>query len=147
MSTELAEKPETKQNVTKTLNPRQRKFVDYYVSEGEFYGNGTRSYVAAYGNKNYQTARSMAKQLMDKPHVIAAINAKLDAAGLNDQNVDKQLLYTIQQHNDLSVKISGIREYNRLKKRINEGNKGVFVGINLTGLFDAAQREGNSQSG
>lgn len=41
----------------------------------------------------------------------------LSEVGLNDVFVDKQLLFLIQQHADLRVKLRAIQEYNRLKAR------------------------------
>jgi hypothetical protein len=42
----------------------------------------------------------------------------LETGGFNDQNVDKQLLFVINQHGDLQSKVRSIAEYNKLKKRV-----------------------------
>jgi hypothetical protein len=52
--------------------------------------------------------------------VCARINEQLTSEGLNDQNVDKQLLFLITQHDDKNAKTQAIREYNKLKARITE---------------------------
>jgi hypothetical protein len=44
----------------------------------------------------------------------------LDDAGLNDNFVDKQLLFVISQHADLNAKMKAIEQYNKLKQRITD---------------------------
>jgi hypothetical protein len=58
--------------------------------------------------------------LLTNSNILSRINEELDAAGLNDNFVDKQLLFAITQNADLSSKVRAIQEYNKLKQRIIE---------------------------
>lgn len=109
---------------SESLRPEQEKFCQLYVSEGEFYGNGVQSYLEVYDIDQtkpnwYKTACSAASRLLSNVKVCARINELLDEAGLNDPHVDKQLLFLITQHSDFSSKLGAIREYNKLKKRVD----------------------------
>jgi len=106
------------------LNEKQNLFCKYYVSK-EFFGSGVESYAAAYGldltnQKEYNTAKTQASKHLTNPNILLRINEELDAAGLNDNFVDKQLLFAITQNADLSSKVRAIQEYNKLKQRIIE---------------------------
>lgn len=106
------------------LTPKQKKFCENYVSK-EFYGNGTWSYVNAYQmdmteKGAYAVAASGAKENLRKPQIYNYINSLLEQDGLNDAFVDKQLLFLINQHDDLSAKTNAIKEYNKLKQRITD---------------------------
>ena len=101
------------------VNARQKLFCELYTSsEVECFGNATRCYMKAYGTKNVLQAKSLAQNLIQKPNIMAYINGLLSDEGFNDQNVDKQHLFVINQHKDLSTKMKGIEHYNKLKKRI-----------------------------
>jgi hypothetical protein len=83
------------------------------------------SYAAAYGldltnQKDYNNAKVAASKLLTNSNILSRINEELDAAGLNDNFVDKQLLFAITQNADLSSKVRAIQEYNKLKQRIIE---------------------------
>ena len=54
-----------------TLTERELRFVAEYVAEP----NGTRAYMRAFGNPNYSTAATSAKDLLKKPHIRAEIAA------------------------------------------------------------------------
>lgn len=106
------------------LNPRQEKFCKLYVSE-EFFGNGVQTYIEVYeidqSKPNwYRSACSAASRLLSEVKVCERINELLDDQGLNDQYVDKQLLFLVTQHADFGSKLGAIREYNKLKQRITE---------------------------
>lgn len=68
----------------------------------------------------YKTACSSASQILSNIKVCDRISELLEDKGLNDQNIDKQLLYLVNQYSDNSNKLGAIREYNKLKKRIDE---------------------------
>jgi phage terminase small subunit len=111
----------------KELNERQKLFCKYYVSE-EFFGNGVRAYCMAYGLdftdiKEYNGAKVSACDLLTNPNVLACINEQLDEAGLNDNFVDKQLLFALTQNADMSSKVKAIGEYNKLRQRIIDKSK------------------------
>lgn len=125
------------ENPESHLNERQLKFAKLYVSE-DFYGNGVKAYCEAYGldrsdPKQYNTAKSNASDLLTNPYIIAVINKELDDAGLNNNHVDKQLLFAINQSADIGSKVAAIREYNKLRQRITEKVEAKISGdINIT---------------
>lgn len=106
-------------------NPNREEFCQLYASKEEFFGNGTQSYIKAY-NINvqkkgaYHAARSSAYDLLTKPDILLRINEILEARGLNDAFVDKQLELLITQNADFAAKIQAIKEYNQLKQRITK---------------------------
>lgn len=102
------------------LTPKQERFCQLFVSE-EFFGNGTQSYGEAYDidlNSAYNTAKVNASKLLTKTNICDRINELLDQAGLNDNFVDKQMLFMITQNADYAQKMAAIREYNKVKGRI-----------------------------
>lgn len=106
------------------LNPRQEKFCQHYVSK-EFFANGVQAYIEAYdivveSQKDYNSACAAASRLLSNVNICDRINDLLDEAGLNDNFVDKELLFLIQQHADYKSKLGSIREYNKLKSRITD---------------------------
>lgn len=108
-----------------TLNMKQEAFCQLYASDKEFFGNGVQSYIEVYQpdqtKKNwYKTACQSASKLLSNSKVYDHINTLLEESGLNDQFVDKQLLFLVNQHADFSSKMAAIREYNKLKTRITE---------------------------
>jgi hypothetical protein len=118
-------KPDEKKERRLTL--QQEQFCKLFVSE-DFFGNGTQAYIAAYGidvsrKGAYDAARASSSELLTKANVNARITELVDSAGLNDHNVDKQLLIAIQQNAEFGSKVSAIREYNKLKARIKEDTK------------------------
>ena len=109
----------------KELNPKQEKFCQLYATETEFFGNGVQSYIEAYEPSTsdsiwYKTACSSASQLLSNIKVCNRINELLEDGGLNDAHVDKQLLFIINQFDNLPAKTAAIREYNKLKSRITD---------------------------
>jgi hypothetical protein len=103
------------------LNINQELFCRLYATEAEFFGNGVQSYAVAYGIKlnkiNYKSTQVCASQLLSIPMVISRIRDLLQIEGYNDENVDKQHLFLINQFEDLKTKMSAIKEYNVIKKR------------------------------
>lgn len=88
----------------------------------DFFGNGTQSYIEAYEPKKkgkwLKSAESSASRLLRNVKVCERINELLEEQGLNDQFVDKQLVFLITQFSNLKVKLSAIQEYNKLRGRI-----------------------------
>ena len=104
------------------LNEKQLLFCKLFVSK-DFFGNGTHAYAEAYNKdlediKQYNVCKVAASELLTKPNILTRINEELTDAGLNDNFVDKQLLFTITQNADFSSKVKAISEYNKLKQRI-----------------------------
>lgn len=116
---------EDQNNVGETLNPKQELFCELYTSQQEFFGNWVQSYLEVFnidrGKSNwYKTACVNASRLLSNAKVYNRINELLEEQGLNDQFVDKQLLFLISQQDDKTNKLSAIKEYNKLKARITE---------------------------
>lgn len=126
------------------LTLKQEKFCNFYISD-DFYGNGTGAYLKVYGawyKKKYgkvlkeKSARESASRLLRSVNICQRIAGLLDNAGFNDENVDKQHLFLINQHAELNTKLGAIKEYNTVKKRVN--NPGPNQ-INIH--FDVKQRD------
>lgn len=114
------------------LNERQERFANLYVSQ-EFFGNGVQTYIEVYKPDNtaanwYKIACQSASQILSNIKVCTRINELLDASGLNDVFVDKQLLYLMTQHGDLTNKLGAIREYNKLKQRVVDKSEVTLSG-------------------
>ena len=94
-----------------------------YASDREFFGNGVRSYIEAYRPKRignwYVNARAGASQLLTNIHILKRIDELLEIE-LNNSFVDKRLGFWITQLAHPAASIEGIKEYNKLKKRIDE---------------------------
>lgn len=104
------------------LNLKDEMFCRYFASPTEFYGNGVQSYAAAHdlqvNSFNYDSIKAMASNLLIRPVILERINQLLDKDGLNDEFVDKQLLFLVTQGVDFRSKLGAIREYNKLKARV-----------------------------
>lgn len=111
---------------------KQERFCQIYTSSDiEFFGNGVASYVVAYKvdttKKNrYKTAVSSASRLLTSVKIIARINELLQDWGFNDVHVDKELSFLITQHADFGTKLWAIREYNKLKKRVDDAMQPIL---------------------
>lgn len=102
------------------LNAKQERFCQLFVSK-EFFGHGTESYAEAYDislSENYNTAAANASRMLKNANILERINELLESNGLNDEFVDKQLLFLITQSSDFSQKMAAIREYNKIRARI-----------------------------
>ncbi len=117
---EKKEQPEKKKTGKDfDLNPKQSLFCELFAGKEEFFGNGTKSYMEVYKCK-YETARANAADLLANTSICDYINYLIEVNGFNDQNVDKQLNFLINQHADPRVKVAAIKEYNVLKQRITK---------------------------
>lgn len=111
--------------MTTALNPKQEKFCQLYATDAEFFGNGVQAYIEAYepstSKKNwYKAACASASRLLSNAKVCNRINQILEESGFNDVAVDKQLAFLLTQHADFKAKLGAIKEYNKLKARIND---------------------------
>lgn len=137
----------TQKTASKTeegLNFKQEEFCQTYTNgDRELFGNGTQCYLEVYGLEDengkrisYQTAMVNASKLLRNTKIIGRINELLETGGFNDENIDKQTLFLINQHADFKAKISAIREYNQLKTRIKKAGDSpdnpVFVSFDPT---------------
>jgi hypothetical protein len=107
------------------VNKRQKRFCKLYATDKEYFGNGVETYLEVYeidrSKPNwYKTACSAASRLLSNVKVCARINELLEEGGLNNEFVDKQLLFLVTQHADFTNKLGAIKEYNKLKQRITD---------------------------
>lgn len=114
------------------LTPKQELFCQLFASDREFFGNGVQSYAEAYNidlttKGGYSVARSGASENLTKPDILKRIDELLDFNGFNDQAVDKQLKFVIEQSADFGSKVAAIREYNKLKQRITDKSEQTIV--------------------
>lgn len=131
----------------KELNDKQKLFCKYYVSE-EFFGNGVKAYCKAYGFdhtniKEYNSAKVLASELLTNINIISYVNKELDDAGLNDNFVDKQLLFAIMQNADINSKVKAISEYNKLRQRIiskAENKDDITIKVKYEGNTDSTEQ-------
>ena len=115
-----------------TLNPNQRMFCQHYAGGGELFGNGVWSYIMAYKidvplveygklneqqKKDYETSSVSACDLLTNPKIKNYCNDLIDAL-IKDKIVDRELARVIQQNNELSPKVSAIKEYNAVRGRV-----------------------------
>lgn len=123
------------------LNEKQLLFCKLFVSK-DFFGSGVEAYAEAYGldltqQKDYNTAKVNASRLLTNANILLRINEELEDAGLNDNFVDKQLLFAITQNADFSSKVKAIGEYNKLKQRIvsrAENKNEITANVQITGM-------------
>jgi len=106
------------------LNPKQELFCNLYSSSVEFFGNGVMSYGKAYNldttdKGQYGVAKTQASILLTNPIILKRINELMDIL-VNNETVDKELGFVILQHSDLRSKVSAIKEYNKLKSRVED---------------------------
>lgn len=103
---------------TYTMTMKERLFADYYL---EFFGNGVQAvFNAGYDVKNARVAAAIAYENLRKPHIIGYINSLLEERGFNDDNVEKQHMFILQQHADLKVKAKAIEMYYKLRGKIKD---------------------------
>ena len=130
----------TKADIGSGLKLTEEAFCQAYVShDRNLYGNGVQCYLEIYGPEytegngkpmSYMVAAVLANRLLNKVKIVNRINELLEEGGFNDSNVDKQHLFLLNQHADLKSKLGAIKEYNSLKKRID--NSGVVVVVDPT---------------
>lgn len=110
--------------VSNDMTAQQVEFCNLYVTK-EFFGNGTEAYIEAYNidltrKGAYEGARASASRLLTNANILNRINELLDNQGLNNEFVDKQLLFILTQNADFGAKIQAIKEYNKLRQRITD---------------------------
>lgn len=123
-----------KSKKTETLNPNEKMFCQLYFGGGEFFGNGTWSYIQAYNlsvpliaysylkrvdQKQYDVAKNGAYRLLIKAHIVKEGDKILDSL-FKESVVDRELTKIIMQDKDKMSKNVAIREFNRLKNRVQE---------------------------
>lgn len=104
------------------LTEKEELFCQYYTGEGDCQiGNGRMAcQLAGYETKKETVLSSIASENLRKPHILRRIRELLNTQALTDEKVDCELAFVIEQKADLPSKMSGIKEYNRLKNRIKD---------------------------
>lgn len=107
------------------ISNEQEKFCQLFARDEKLAGKPFECFMRVYKDQlePHQTpevVRKEAKALLTSDNIIQRINGLLEEDGFNDQNVDKQHLFLINQHADFSTKMKGIEHYNKLKKRTND---------------------------
>lgn len=115
----------TSEQIWETLTKRQQKFCELYATEKEFFWNWVQAYLEVYDVDTskpwwYKTACAGASRMLSNVKVMQRINELLDSWWFNNQNVDKQHAFLINQFADLWVKMRAISEFNSLKQRITQ---------------------------
>ena len=105
------------------LNEKQKLFCQLYATDREFFGNGVQAYIKAYNinlskSGAYNGARTDAYRLLTKAYILEYIRKIMELGGLNNERVDKELLFLIEQDAEFGTKLGAIKEYNKLKDRI-----------------------------
>lgn len=121
------------------VNLQQKAFAEAYV--GECNGNGVCAvYKAGYKVKSARVAASMASEYLILPNIYAYLNKLLDVGGFNDENVDRQHLFLINQHGDMKTKAKAIDMYNRLRARYPKEAGGDIPAVGYFSLADLAEK-------
>lgn len=142
------------------INLQMEMFCQYYTSPTEFFGNGVQSYAAAYNIDlarpgAYMSCKALASNALTNPNILARIDSLLEASGLTDQFVDKQLLFLITQSAEFAPKLGAIKEYNKMRQRVvDRVQHTIDAPVTRIELFDAnehpdiiAKREAESADG
>jgi len=117
----------------KNLTPQQDEFCRLYTSWNKLYrGNATQSYIKAYkldvydeetwkmlDKKQYNVWGVLWGKLLKNIRIKKKIDKLLDE-WFSDKTIDNELSYVIKQNEELSSKVSAIKEANRLKARVRE---------------------------
>ena len=99
----------------KALTEKEKSFCDIYLGNG-----GDRAdaiYEAGYKPKSKKHAWVMAFNILKRPDIAAYIHSRLEQAGYNNKDVDKELLHLMNQSGDLTNKLGAVKEFNKLSGR------------------------------
>ena len=150
------EKPDIEEE--KGLRAKQELFCMYFSQDQQCFDNATKAYAAAYGyeldtlsrerktvteggkrkkEKESEYARAVnvcgveGKRLLRNPKIRLRCRELLNEL-LQDTIVDAQLSRIIMQDKRPEVKMQGIKEYNRLKKRIDDVPPAEPIKVDIT---------------
>lgn len=110
-----------KEDISESLNEKQKLFCYLYIADRECFGNASKAYRTAYNltPAQYKAARVSAHHLLANPNIQAYINKLLDES-FTENFADRALSTVMTQTKDLPSKIAAIKEFNKLKQRITE---------------------------
>lgn len=121
------------------LTPQQELFCKLYSTDRNFFGNGVQAYIEAYDidlsvKGAYSNAKASASRLLTNDNLLKEIRKQMKLGDFTDERVDRELQFLIEQYAELSTKLGAIREYNKLKQRIEDK-------INYTGMIKQGTAE------
>lgn len=117
---------------THKLTLKEQCFCEAYL---KFYGNGVQAvFEAGYKTKDPRVAAAIASENLRKPHIMAYVNGLLTAYGFNDDNVEKQHLFVLNQYADLQAKNKAIEMFYKLRGKFAP-EKHQHTVVNLTDLL------------
>lgn len=109
------------------LTAKEKKFVEYYLEMG---ATGVDAVIEAgydvydkRGNINRKVAATIASQNLVRLNVNAYIDKIMPEYGFEDNNVEKQHLFLLNQRADLTAKKSAIDMYYRMRGKYEKDNK------------------------
>lgn len=132
------------------LNNNQEMFCQQYAGGGENFGNAVWAYIFAYKTdvpfiaysklneqqkKDYDTTCINAAILIRNHKIQKRCNELLDAL-IKDEIVDRELAKVIMQNNELSAKVSAIKEYNAVRKRTEANKVEIKIEVSANELKD-----------
>jgi hypothetical protein len=118
-----------KEEIADTLSQKQKLFCEYYAGTDDLFGNGTWSYIKAYGieyNEKWPQKKRRqvelvgavcASQLLRNPKITEYVN-EVRQEFISDEKVDFELSKVILQDADYGPKVRAIGEHNKLRGRI-----------------------------
>lgn len=110
--------------INQILTEQEELFCQYYVLNLNRIEAALKAYDIDRTKKYWRhTASSIAWENLLKPHINRRVRELIDKYHLNDEAVDSELSFIIQQNADLPTKKGAIDVYNRLKGRYEEDNK------------------------
>jgi hypothetical protein len=142
--------------IPKQLNQERFCFLYSSGKNMETFGNATKSYIQAFGflekinkaneeltiipyNKEIErkkkrqevlkmenNCRANSSYLLTNPNIVARCDWYLMQL-YSDDNVDAELSFAIRQRKDIPSKVSAIKEYNRVKNRVQEKISGEIT--------------------
>lgn len=139
-----------KNGKTYTLQFKQKRFADLYL---ELSGDRIEAIIEAGYDVNYKNNKGedtgvpnrqlcsvMAYELLNQPHISSYINAKMSEMGFNNENVEEQHLFLLNQHADLKMKGKAIDMYYKVKGKYPKEPKNVTNNLNVFSLADLADK-------
>ena len=147
MATKNATKQPSPSDTVDRLNPKHEAFCRYYTQNDQTFGNATLSYAYAFDYKldelpdddevRDESGVVIEASSYDKAYKVCSVmghrllrNASIQQRNvvllnelLTDQVVDSELAKVIKQDGDLTPKVAGIKEYNKVRGRIIDKTK------------------------
>lgn len=91
-------------------------------------------------DRAHQICRSSGFNLLTNSYINDRVNELLRNS-LTDEEVDTEIAWVVKQREELGSKMSGIKEYNKLKARIKDKKELEITGLNLKTLYELVQED------